>query len=217
MSIYSKVTKQNSIKSSKLAEQQKIQRALKFKNRFLKQTQVGKLAENLSPITNKLENINESTEKIGEVIKESNSENENNQETVPIAIDSDYSEDDNKPNTKALPKSSKFIKSMRQMIGSLMNSQNCLNITQDESGRAIFLSVPFQKLGAHRIQLNENIFDFTSEIYEALSSTSYSGETMKVDSGFLMMNFIIRFLGYTGDGDESSKRETLFTTKNILN
>ena len=74
MSIYSNVTEQDLINLRKLAEQQKNQRALKIKNRILKQTHDTKLAESLSPITKKLEEINESTQKLGEVIKESNSQ-----------------------------------------------------------------------------------------------------------------------------------------------
>ena len=56
----------------KLAEQQKNQRALKIKNRILKQTHDVKLAESLSPITKKLDEVNESTQKLCDVIKENN-------------------------------------------------------------------------------------------------------------------------------------------------
>ena len=51
MSIYSNVTEQDMINLRKLAEKQKDQRALKIKNRILKQTHDHKLAESLSPIT----------------------------------------------------------------------------------------------------------------------------------------------------------------------
>ena len=51
MSIYSNVTEQDLINLPKLAEQQKNQRALKIKNKILKQTLDKKLAESLSPIT----------------------------------------------------------------------------------------------------------------------------------------------------------------------
>ena len=74
MSIYSNITEKDLENLRKLAEQQKQERALKIKNRILKQTHDVKLAESLSPITKKLDTINESTKKIGEVIKESNSE-----------------------------------------------------------------------------------------------------------------------------------------------
>ena len=50
MSIYSNVTEQDLENLRKLAEQQKEQRAIKIKNRILKQTQDVKLAESLSLI-----------------------------------------------------------------------------------------------------------------------------------------------------------------------
>ena len=69
MSIYSNVTEQD------LAEQQKNQRALKIKNRILKQTHDVKLAESLSPITKpikeRLDEVNKSTQELGEFIKKS--------------------------------------------------------------------------------------------------------------------------------------------------
>ena len=73
----------------KLAEQQKNQRAPKIKSRLLKQTHDIKLAESLSPITKKLEEVNQSTKKIGEVITESISEIENKQKLVPVKKDSE--------------------------------------------------------------------------------------------------------------------------------
>ena len=61
MSINSNVTEQDFDKLGKLAEQQKEQRALKIKNRILKQTHDIKLAESLSPITKRLDEVKEST------------------------------------------------------------------------------------------------------------------------------------------------------------
>ena len=71
MSIHSNVTEQDLNKLHKLAEQQKNQRAPKIENRILKQTHDTKLAESLSPITKRLDNVKGSSEKIGDVIKES--------------------------------------------------------------------------------------------------------------------------------------------------
>ena len=71
MSIYSNVAEKGLINLRKLAEQQKEQRALKIKNRILKQTHDIKLAESLSPITKKLAEVNKSTRELGDVIKES--------------------------------------------------------------------------------------------------------------------------------------------------
>ena len=102
MSIYSKVTEQDLINLRKLAEQQKNQRAFEIKNRILKQTHDVKLAESLSPITKKLDTINEIIKNLGNGTKESFS----------------------KLDIKALPNKSKFSVSMRQMLGSLMNIHN---------------------------------------------------------------------------------------------
>ena len=85
MSFYSNVTENDLISLGKLAEQQKNQRALKTKNKISKQTHVIKLAQSLSPITEKLYTFIESTRILGEDIKESNSENIH--EIVPKEID----------------------------------------------------------------------------------------------------------------------------------
>ena len=69
MSISSNVTEQDLINLRKLAEQQKNQRAEKIKNRIFKQTHDIKLAESLSPIAKKLDEVKESTQEVGEIIK----------------------------------------------------------------------------------------------------------------------------------------------------
>ena len=72
MSIYSNVTEQDLDNLRKLTQQQKEQRALKIKNRILKQTHDEKLAESLSPLTKRLDLIeNNKGEKIGDIVKKS--------------------------------------------------------------------------------------------------------------------------------------------------
>ena len=71
MSNYSIVTEQDLDNLHKLADQQKNQRALKIKIRILKQTNDIKLAEYLSPITKKLDEVNETTQNLREIIKKS--------------------------------------------------------------------------------------------------------------------------------------------------
>ena len=73
----------------KLAEQQKEQRSLKSKNGIIKQTHDIKLAESLSPITQKLDEVNESTQNLGENFKKLKPETprlaiENTPTTQPI-------------------------------------------------------------------------------------------------------------------------------------
>ena len=72
-----------------------------------------KLAESFSPSTKKLEEVNQSTKKLAVVLKESNCENKNNQEIVPVETDSDISEGDNK---RALPNSSISIDLMTKTL-----------------------------------------------------------------------------------------------------
>ena len=176
MSIYSNVTEQDLINLRKLAQQQKEQRAEKINIRILKQTHDKKLAESLSPITKKLDTINKFTKEIGEVIKTSNSENENNQEIVPVEIES---EDENiQTNLRALPNSSMFSDQMTKTFGRLLSSLNSLKIIASPSGPTI-LGVPINTLGGDRIQIKDNIYDLTPEIYKALSDTGYTGKTMK--------------------------------------
>ena len=112
---------------------------------------------------------------------------------------------------KALPNSSKFSNAMRQMIGSLMNSRNSLKITQDESGRANILGVPIQISEGDTIKINKNVYEITPKIYNALSDTGYTGRNMRIKGDILMMNNIIRDLGYTADDDRNSKRKLFFT------
>ena len=191
MSIYSNVTQKDLDNLRKLADQQKNQRAIKIKNRILKQTHDVKLAESLSPITKKLDEVNKSTQEVGDKVKESKS----------------------KIDLEALPNSSNFSNSMREMIGSLMRSKNSLRITQDESHRANILGVPIQISGADTIKINENIYELTPEIYKALSDTGYTGKDMKNEYDILMLNNIIRDLRYTGRDDRDSKRKTFFLKK----
>ena len=208
MSIYSNVSEKDMENLRKLANQQKNERAEKIKNRILKQTHDNKLAESLSPITKKLEEVNKSTKKIGEVIEESNSENENNQEIVPVEIES---EDENiQTDLRALPNSSMFSDKKTKTLGRLMSSLNSLKIIASPSGPTI-LGIPIYTLGGDRIQIKDNIYDLTPEIYKALSDTGYTGKTMKNESDILMMDNIIRDLGYDGTGDRDSKRKKFFT------
>ena len=113
----------------------------------------------------------------------------------------------------SIPNSSKFSKSMRQMIGSLMNSRNSLNINQDEYGRETILGKPIQLSEGDTIKIKENIYELSQEIYKALIFPTYTGKTMKNKNDSLRMYNIIRDVGYTSIGDKSSKRKTFFTIK----
>ena len=138
MSIFSNVTKEDKISLSKLAEQQKNQRAIKIKNRVLKKTHVKKLSKNFSPITKKIEDVDESNKKFSEVIQDSISENENTRELYPVELEADTSEDENIQKMKTLPSSSSFSNSMHDMLGSLMNSRFSSKLTEVEMVEQMF-------------------------------------------------------------------------------
>ena len=103
-----------------------------------------------------------------------------------------------------------FSDQMTKTLGRLMSSLNSLKIIASPSGATI-LGVPISTLGGDRIQIKDNIYDLTHEIYKALSDTGYTGKTKKNESDILMMNKIINDLGYTGVGDRDSKRKTFLT------
>ena len=101
---------------------------------------------------------------------------------------------------------------MQEMIGSLMKSHNSLKLIQDESGKGTILGVPIQ-ISSDSIKINENIYKLTPEVYKALSDPLYTGMTMTNENDIVMMNNIIRDLGYTSNGDKYSKRKKFFTMK----
>ena len=93
-----------------------------------------------------------------------------------------------------------------------MHSKNTLNLKQGISDKASILGIPINTLGGDRIEVQNNIYDLTTELYKTRSSTSYTGKTMKNENDILMMNNIIRDLGYTGVGDKKSNRKIFLTT-----
>ena len=212
MSIYPNVTEQDLINLCEIAEEQKNQRALNIKSKFLEQTHVIKLAESLSPITRKLD---ESTKKISEVINPLNSEKEINQEIVPVEVELEDSEDENidkKISIKALPNSFKFSDLMKITTGKLMSSKNSLENDQDtRTGGASMNGIPVLIFDGDSMKIKDNVFERTPEIHKALSSTGYTGKTMKNENDILMMNNILSHVKYTGIGDRTSNRKTFFT------
>ena len=126
MRIYLNVTEQDFSNLSKLAEQQKAQRAIKIKNRMLKQTHDLKLTDGLSPITTKLEEVGKSTKNSGETLKELISGKDKNQDIVRVEIDS--ADDNIQSNIRALPNSNKFSSNMMEILGALINSRNSSKI-----------------------------------------------------------------------------------------
>ena len=87
MSFYPIVTKEDLIFFIWLSWTKEKSKSSKSKIRRIKQTDDIKVAENLSRITKKLEEVKQSTQKLGDVINESNYEKENNQKVVAVEIE----------------------------------------------------------------------------------------------------------------------------------
>ena len=119
----------------------------------------------MSPITKKLD---ESTKKVGEVIEESNSENENNQEMVPVEIESEVG--NSKPNKRALPNSSIFSDLMTNTLGRRMSSSKSLSIKPLPAGASI-PGLSIYILGGDKLRKRDNGYELTLETYKALSYT----------------------------------------------
>ena len=88
-----------------------------------------------------------------------------------------------------------------------------MKLIQGDLDRASILRIPIYTLGGDRIRMNDNVYDLTPEKNIALSSTSYTGDTMKDENDILSVNNIKGDLGYTGVGEKPSKQKTLLTMK----
>ena len=200
MSIYSNVTEQDLESLRKLADQQKEQRALKIKNRILKQTHDIKLAESLSPITKKLDEVNKSTQesitpiiekldiinkstrRVGDIIKESISENE--------IISSNL---------------------LKNTFESLENTTNSLKLNKDADDNYGIIKSVLKQLGGDKILVNiSNINEFSPEIHKSLSRSNYTGKSMKNEDDKRNLYKFLTDIGYNGLGEENTNQTKFF-------
>ena len=110
------------------------------------------MAESLSPITKQVEEVNQSTKKRGEVIKEPNFENIHER----ALVESKLQDEDFQTNLRSHPNSSIFSDLMTKTIGSLMSSSNSLRIKASPSGPTI-PGVPIYNLGGDKLRIWEMI------------------------------------------------------------
>ena len=130
MSIYSNVTEKDLDNLRKLAEQQKEQRAEKIKNRNLKQTHDVKLAESLSPITKRLDEVNKSNKQVGDIIK--------NSESQTPAIE-------NITGTQSL----------RDTLTHMKGSKNFFKLEEKANGQVFWNKIPIKAIGENRISIKD--------------------------------------------------------------
>ena len=158
MSIFSNVTEQGLIILRKLAEQQKEQRALEIKNRILKQTHDIKLAESLSPITKKLDTINESTNQLGERIKKSEVE-DGNTETSAI-------------------ENTNISRSLFDTLSHMKGIKNFFKLEEKDDGEVFWNKIPIKALGENRIIIKDREYDIKPNIQTNFTYTKLTTKNM---------------------------------------
>ena len=180
MSIYSNVTEQDLINLRKLAEQQQNQRAIKIKNRILEKTHDKKLAESLSPLTKRLDLIeNNKGEKIGDIIKKSESESE----TLAIENTQTQPETPAIENTQTQPETP-AIENTQTQPGILydVSLENTLTNMKDrgkgffriteENGQRFWNGKPVNISGDSRIEIDGINFNITPDLQNVFTDTT---------------------------------------------
>ena len=171
MNIYSNVTEQDYLSLRKLAQQQKEEKALKIRNRILKQTHDVKLAESLSPITKKLDEVNKSQP--SQYIQTSLQ----NSESQTPAID-------NTPTSQSL----------RDTLGYMKRSKNFFKLEQE--GKHVFWNkIPIIPIGENRVSIKDEEFNIKPNIQEYFTNTTLTTKNMdNVDKSTVYD--ILKILGF---------------------
>ena len=179
MSIYSNVTEKDLDNLRKLADQQKEQRALKIKNRILKQTHDEKLAESLSPITKRLDLVeNKKGEKIGDPIKKSESETpaiENTQaqaETPAIENIQTQAETPAIENTQIQPGVLYEVSLENTLTNMKDKEKGFFKIREDKDRQRYWNGMPINILGDTRIGKDGKNFNITPNLQKVFTDTT---------------------------------------------
>ena len=182
MSIYSNVTEQDLDNLRKLAQQQKEHRALKIKNKILKQTHDDKLVERLSPITERLDKVNKSTKELGEIVKKS----QPSQNIKTILQNSENQ-------TPAIDNTS-TSQSLRDTLSFMKKSKNFFNLEQ--YGKEVFWNkTPIKALGENRISIKDQEYDIKPIIQEYFNNTNLTTNYMN-DEDKLTVYDILKNTGF---------------------
>ena len=163
----------------KLAQQQKEQRVEKNRKKILKQTHDLKLAESLSPITKKLDEVKETTIEIGDVIKNSKPER------PQLAIANTQ--------TPAIENTS-TSQSLRDTLSFMKKSKIFFKLEQD--GDKIFWNkTPIKALGENRNSINNQEYDIKHNIQDYFTNTQQTTKNMDDEEKKTVYN-ILKNLGF---------------------
>ena len=217
MNIYSNVTEKDLDNLRKLADQQKNQRAIKIKNRILKQTHDIKLAESLSPITKKLD---ETTNKLGDVIKETtqNLGNVIKENTPPPAIENtqpqlpiENNQDDTQPGVLYNVSLENTLTNMKE------KEKGFFKITEDENGQRFWNGKRVEISGDSRIEIRGKDFNITPNLENVFTYTT--GRSLKKldKTEILTYKQLLKTLNYKNYKNKSGEKNSgRYKKTNIL-
>ena len=185
MSIYSNITEQDLDNLRKLADQQKNQRALKIKNRILKQTHDIKLAESLSPITERLDKVTESTEKLGNVIKESQPK------TPQLAIENNPTQQPIENNEGNI-----FDVELENTLNRMADNTGFFKTHYDQQRGWMLNNIPIKSPCGTKILFDENEYDLTKGIRNVLTKKTYKPIKSLNDNEKVVLRDFLSKTGY---------------------
>ena len=146
----------------KLADQQKNQRALKSKNRILKQTHDIRLEENLSPKAEELEEVKDSTPKLEEIVKDSNAPQpaiESTHNAIPIEFEEIHT-------------CVRYDTSLENTLSNMKQQKGFFIIKEADNDDIIWNGFPFEKIGGKKLKGNEKVYDINDDLQNVSTNTS---------------------------------------------
>ena len=181
MSIYSNVTERDMINLRKLEQQEKEQRALKIRNGILKQTHDKKLAESLSPITEKLD---DTSKRLENVIKENNTPQlaiENTPIFQPAIENTPIEENEGRINDIQL----------ENTLNKMADNTGVFKTHYDQQRGWMLNNIPIKSPGGTKILVDENEYDLTKGIRNVLTkNTSESIKSLNNNEKVVLRDFL---------------------------
>ena len=190
MSIYSNVTEQDLDNLRKLADQQKEQRALKIKNRILKQTHDVKLSESLSPISKKLD---ESTSKIGDAPKEStqNLGSVIKENTPQLAIENTPIHQPIEDNEERI-----YDVQLENTLNKMEDNTGFFKTHYDRQRGWMLNNLPIKSSGGTEVEINDNKYNITPGLQKVFTDKTYKTAKSMNDNDKIVFRDIILKTGY---------------------
>ena len=199
MSIYSNVTEQDLINLRKLSEQQKNQRAEKIKNKILKQTHDIKLAESLSPITERLDLVeNNKGEKIGEIIKKSQQETPaiENTQTQPPVENTPQPAIENTPQPIEDNEGSIYAVELENTLNKMADNTGFFKTYHHPQRGWMIINHPIKTSKGTSVKINENKYNITPGLQKVFTDHSYDTAKSMSDKDKVIFRDILVKTGY---------------------